>query len=191
MPISTKRGDKGQTSLPGGIRISKGEMRVEASGSVDELKACMGLARSFCEDPEVNALTKAFQRELFAIGSAISTKPGGRRPIPEITDEMVKRLDEHSTRIEGTPGLLRDWTLSGDLRSSAAYDVARAVCRRAERNVVRLVTAGETIQPNVLAYLNRLSDILWLFSRLLDLRAGVDARLRDEAHPGPPWSRAW
>lgn len=191
MPVSTKRGDKGRTNLPGGARVSKGELRIEAAGSVDELKACMGLARALCEDAEVNEITKAVQRELFAIGSAISTKPSGRRPIPVITDDMVKRLDEHSERIERTPGLLRDWSLSGELRASAAYDVARTVCRRAERNTVRLVTAGETIQPNVLAYLNRLSDVLWLLSRLLDLRAEVDARLRDDQHPGPPWSRAW
>ena len=89
------------------------------------------------------------------------------------------------------PNILRDWSISGEYRGSAAFDLARTVARRAERNAVRLVTAGEKIQPTVLAYLNRLSDVLWLCARVIEARAGVDARLRDEQHPGPPWSRAW
>jgi len=85
----------------------------------------------------------------------------------------------------------RDWSIAGELRSSAAFDLARTVARRAERATVRLVASGVTIQPTVLEYLNRLSDVLWLFARKLERDAGVDARLRDDAHPGPPWSRAW
>ncbi|MBA3713569.1 MAG: ATP:cob(I)alamin adenosyltransferase, partial [Pyrinomonadaceae bacterium] len=69
--------------------------------------------------------------------------------------------------------------------------IARTVCRRAERHVVRLAEAGEDTGPNVIAYLNRLSDLLWLLGRLLELRAGVDAKLRDTEHEGPRWSRAW
>jgi cob(I)alamin adenosyltransferase len=191
MPISTKRGDRGETSQPGGIRVSKGELRVEASGAVDELKSAMGLARALCGDAEINALVKSFQRELFAVGSAISTKAGGRKDVPQISAEMIARLDAHSERLEATPGLLRDWSIPGELPAAAAFDVARTVCRRAERAAVRFVSTGEELQPNVLAYLNRLSDILWLCARLLELRAGLDARLRDEHHPGPPWSRAW
>jgi cob(I)alamin adenosyltransferase len=164
---------------------------MEASGTIDELKTFIGLARSLCDDAEINALARSIQRELFAIGSAISTKPGGRRQIPTIAEAMVERLDAAVARLEAEPNLVRDWTVGGDHRAAAAFDVARTVARRAERNAVRLVSSGESIQPTVLAYLNRLSDVMWLCARVLEARAGVDARLRDEAHPGPPWSRAW
>lgn len=191
MSISTKRGDGGETSQPGGARVSKGELRVEASGCVHELNTAIGMARAFCDDPEIAALVYPIQRELFKIGSAISTKPGGRRPLPEIDDAMLARLDAIVQRIEAIPGLLRDWTVPGAHRCSAAFDFANTVCRRAERNVVRLLASGEVVQRNVHAYLNRLSDVLWLCARVIELRNGVDARLRDEHFPGPPFSRAW
>jgi cob(I)alamin adenosyltransferase len=189
--ISTRRGDDGSTSSPGGARISKGEMRVEASGCVDELNSQLGVARAFCEDPELTAEILAIQRCMFTIGSAISSKPGGRRPIPTVDDAMVDRLDALVERMEAIEGLVRDWTIPGAHRTSAHFEVARAVCRRAERATVRLVGSGEEVQKNVLRFLNRLSDVLWLCARVRDLRSGVDARLRDELHPGPPWSRAW
>ena len=189
--ISTRRGDAGTTASPGGGRISKGELRVETSGCIDELNAAIGVARAHCGDDALAQRMLAIQRELFALGSAVSTKPGGRREVPAITDEMIARLDAFVRELEATPALVRDWTVPGALRESAAFEVARTVCRRAERNAVRLQSSGEDIQKNVLAYLNRLSDVLWLAARALEAKAGVDARLRDENHPGPPWSRAW
>jgi cob(I)alamin adenosyltransferase len=94
--------------------------------------------------------------------------------------------------IEATPGLLSDWSLPGEHPTGAAYDVARTVCRRAERCVVRLVESGETINPNILAYLNRLSDLLWLFARKVEVDAGVRNSLREmNEKSGPKWSRAW
>lgn len=188
---STRRGDGGETSLPSGVRVSKGELRVETAGSIDELNSAIGLARALCDDEAVRARIKAIQRELFGLCSSFSTLPGGRREVPEISDEMVARLDAYVDEFEAEPGLMRDWTLPGELRHAAAFDVARTVCRRAERNAVRLMGSGETVQRNALAYLNRLSDVLWLVARVLETRAGVDSRLRDAAHPGPPWSRAW
>jgi cob(I)alamin adenosyltransferase len=189
--ISTRRGDDGETSAPGGARVSKGELRVEASGCVDELNSVLGLARAFCDDANIAAEVLTIQRELFPIGSAISTKPEGRKPVPEIGDAMVERLDAIVARLEAVPGITRDWTVPGADRASAPFEVARTVCRRAERNVVRAVAGGESLQKNVLKYLNRLSDVLWLYARVLDAQHGVDARLRDERWPGPPWSRAW
>ncbi len=188
---STRRGDAGETSLPGGARVSKGELRVETSGSIDELNSAIGLARALCDDPIVRARIKTIQRDLFPLGSSFSTPPAGRRAVPQISGEMVARLDAYVDELEAEPGLVRDWTLPGELRHAAAFDVARTICRRAERNAVRLMSSGEPVQKNALAYLNRLSDVLWLVARVLETRAGVDSRLRDEAHPGPPWSRAW
>ena len=189
--VSTRRGDDGSTSTPGGARVSKGELRVEASGCVDELNSQLGVARAFCDDAELAATILSIQREMFQIGSAISTKPGGRKDVPEITDAMVERLDALVEQFEATPGIMRDWTIPGGHRTSAHFEVARTICRRAERNAVRCVAGGEMLQKNVLRYLNRLSDVLWLCARVRDAAHDVDARLRDAEHPGPPWSRAW
>jgi cob(I)alamin adenosyltransferase len=192
MSIATKHGDKGETGLIGGERVSKADLRVEAYGTVDELGAAMGLARSICDDAEVRELTKAIQRELFTVSGAIASPAGAEAsPTTYVTPEMVEALTAHVTRIEATEGLLSDWSLPGEHASAAAYDLARTICRRAERCVVRLAETGAEVRPHIVPYLNRLSDLLWLMGRLLELRAGVNARLRDDTHEGPRWSRAW
>ena len=189
--IATRKGDGGETRLGGGASISKADARVEAYGAIDELNTFIGVARAQCEDAEIRSEVRAIQRELFAVGSAVSTKKESAKEIPQITKAMVGRLDELVDRFEAEPNVLRDWSLPGESGTSAAFDVARAVCRRAERANVRYVTNGGDVQPTVLEYLNRLSDVLWLCARVLEARAGIDARLRDDAHPGVPWSRAW
>ena len=192
MSIATKHGDKGETGLIGGARVSKADLRVEAYGTIDELGAALGLARSICEDAEVRELTKTVQRELFTVAGAVANPSGGEgAPATYVTPEMVEALTAHVDRVEATPGLLSDWSLPGDHAAAAAYDLARTVCRRAERTVVRLAESGEPVGPHVVPYLNRLSDLLWLLGRLLELRAGVNSRLRDDEHQGPRWSRAW
>ncbi|MFQ5791206.1 MAG: cob(I)yrinic acid a,c-diamide adenosyltransferase [Acidobacteriota bacterium] len=190
MSISTKKGDSGKTSLVGGRRVSKGDGRVEAYGTVDELIAAMGFARSICEHEEVSELTREIQRELFAVSAAIAT-PASDKERAEIPSEKVDALTAHVRRIEGMDGMLDDWAMPGEHPVAAAFDVARTVCRRAEREVVRLVDAGEEVGGNVLPYLNRLSDLLWLFSRLIEKEAGRDASLRGGKHRGRCWSRAW
>lgn len=191
MSIATKAGDKGDTGLIGGERVSKADARVEAYGTVDELGASLGFARSICEDAEVRELTREIQRELFAVSGAVANPRAAERTEAYVTDAMVEALTSHVHRIEATEGILSDWSLPGDHAAAAAYDVARTVCRRAERAVVRLSESNEEVPPAVTAYLNRLSDLLWLFGRLLELRAGVNSRLRDGGHEGPKWSRAW
>ncbi len=191
MSIATKRGDGGQTGLPGGVRVSKGDSLVECYGTVDELISQLGLARAIANDAEVNELIRAIQRELFKVGSAIGTTSESRKPASEITAEMVAGLDREVQRIESMPGILDDWSIPGELAASAAFDVARTVCRRLERQAVRLHEAGSLPNLQILAYLNRLSDVLWLVGRLLELRAGADAKLRAADQPAPKWSRAW
>lgn len=191
MSIATKRGDGGQTGLPGGVRVSKANARVECYGTIDELISQMGLARALAEDAEVNELTRNLQRELFKVGSAIGTTAESRKPAPEITAETVASLDREVERMEAMPGILNDWSVPGELVGSAAFDVARTVCRRAERLAVGLHEAGELSNPQILAYINRLSDVLWLVGRMLELRAGADATLRPKDKPGGRWSRAW
>jgi cob(I)alamin adenosyltransferase len=190
--IATKRGDTGQTGLAGGIRVSKASLRVDTYGTIDELNATLGLARSLCENEELRAKTKLIQRELFQIGSALATPPESRKPQVPVTVEMVEGLTAQVYEIEATEGLLSDWSVSGEHTSAAAYDLARTVCRRAERNVVRFAESGEAVEPNVLAYLNRLADLLWLYARKLELEAGVSGSLRSaNGKQGPRWSRAW
>ncbi len=191
MSIATDQGDKGQTGLIGGERVSKADARVEAYGTIDELGATLGFARAICADEEIGQLTKEIQRELFALSGGVANPRAAEKEPPYVTVEMVEQLTAHVHRIEGMEGILSDWSLPGEHAAAAAFDVARTVCRRAERCVVRLEEAGEEVAPRAIAYLNRLSDLLWLFGRLLELRAGVDTRLRDDDHAGPKWSRAW
>ncbi|MDQ4123806.1 MAG: cob(I)yrinic acid a,c-diamide adenosyltransferase [Acidobacteriota bacterium] len=191
MSIATTTGDKGKTALIGGERVSKADLRVESYGTIDELSAALGFARSICEDAEINELTKSIQRDLFLVAGSVANPNFADAPKPYVTPEMIERLTAEVHRIEKIEGILSDWSLPGDVASAAAFDVARTICRRAERCVVRLLEAGETVDSQVVTYLNRLSDLLWLVGRLLELKAGVDSRLRDDEHSGKKWSRAW
>jgi cob(I)alamin adenosyltransferase len=191
MSIATTRGDGGQTGLAGGIRISKADLRVEAYGSVDELNTVLGFARSICTHKAIYDWTEGIQRTLFRLGSALATPPESKKVPPIISPEEVEGLTKLVHQIEKTEGILSDWSLPGAHSESAAYEIARAVCRRAERNAVRLAANGVEFKPEILAYLNRLSDVIWLFGRLIELNAGVDARLRSEETTGAKWSRAW
>ena len=191
--IATKGGDRGQTSLIGGARVPKSDLRVETYGTLDELNAQMAFARSICGDAEVNEIAKEIQKELFTISAVIATVPDGKRTPPEVSTEMVDRLTDHVNRIEKMDGIVGDWSLPGDHAAGAAFDIARTVCRRGERVLVHLMETDDRPQlVNVAAYINRLSDLLWLLGRVLEVRAGIDSRMRDKTHvEGNQWSKAW
>ncbi|HEU5342659.1 cob(I)yrinic acid a,c-diamide adenosyltransferase [Edaphobacter sp.] len=190
MSIATRHGDSGKTGLAGGARVSKADLRVEAYGSVDELNTALGFARSICSNKEVHDWTEQIQRMLFTVGGALASPPENENA-PVITEENVDHLTGLVHRIEAIEGILSDWSIPGGHPESAAYEVARTTCRRAERNVVRLAESGVAVQPTILSYLNRLSDLIWLFGRVIEKNAGVDARLRTDETQGPRWSRAW
>ena len=187
MSISTKKGDAGQTSLVGGLRVSKGDLRVESYGVLDELSAALGFARSICREAEIVEATKAIQKELFLVSASLAS--ASEKNTNQITSSMVDGITRQVEEIEGIEGILGDWSIAGEDTVSAAYDVARVTCRRAERIMVRLQDAGEAVDVLAIAYVNRLSDLLWLFGRLIEKRAGVDSKLRDSG--GSSWSRAW
>jgi cob(I)alamin adenosyltransferase len=190
--IATKRGDSGQTGLAGGVRVSKASLRVETYGTVDELNSAMGMARALCADDDLKARVKQIQRELFQVGSALATPPESGKPQVPVTAEMVEALTSQVYEFEAIEGLLADWSLPGEDAASAAFDLARTVCRRAERAVVRLAEAGEAVNPEALAYLNRLSDLLWLYARKVEVALGANSSLREmNGKQGPRWSRAW
>ncbi len=194
MSIATRHGDAGETSLAGGIRVPKSSPHIEACGTVDELNSQIGFARAICRDEPVCTRLKEIQRELFIVGGELVTPAVARKTgkgAAGVTEAMVERLTAEVHRIEAIEGVLGDWALPGEDPAASALDVARAVCRRAERDTVRLAEAGADVRPPLLAYLNRLSDLLWLFGRLLEHQAGLDASLRTGDRPGPNWSRAW
>ena len=191
MSIATQTGDDGSTALIGGQRVSKADLRVEAYGTVDELNTFLGVARSHCSDPELGKRTEAIQRTLFRVGAALSRPAGKEGTKPDVTARDIDELTGQIHAIEAVEGLLADWSLPGAHPESAHYEVARTVCRRAERCAVRLHEADRSLPTAPLVYLNRLSDLLWLYGRLIEHHAGVDARLRNEGQAGPNWSRAW
>ena len=153
----------------------------------------IGFARSICGDAEVATAFKAIQRDLFqgGVGHRHDSRIAQARPGDHRRDDR-RPVDDHVARIESVDGVLGDWSSPGELPDASALDVARTVCRRAERLAVGLSEAGAISNPRILVYLNRLSDVLWLFGRLLEARAKVDSALREEKGvSGPRWSRAW
>jgi cob(I)alamin adenosyltransferase len=188
MSIATETGDGGTTALIGGRRVSKGHPRVDAYGTVDELIASIGLARALARHDEATSIAKGLQRDLFAVAEALAIDEAPAKAIPE---DCVTAITAEVHRIEQQDGILVDWAIAGDDAGGAAFDVARTVCRRAERLVVRLRDTGEGIDHSVVVYLNRLADLLWLLGRLVERDRGIDASLRRSGDGGTRWSKAW
>ena len=174
MKIYTKTGDGGQTSLFGNIRVSKADARVDAYGEVDEVNACLGAARAAGVDGEIGAALEAIQKDLFAIGARLADPSS--RIAPRVTkvavgDSDVQRLEEIIDRLEGELPPLRRFILPGGSPAGAALHLARTVCRRAERRVIAL--GADAVEPILVVYLNRLSDLLFVMARAAKHRAGV------------------
>jgi cob(I)alamin adenosyltransferase len=174
LKIYTRTGDSGETSLFDGSRVAKDDLRVTAYGDVDELNAALGVARAQITDPEVAALLREIERDLFAIGGQLAN-PTARSPKKvaksELTQERVERLEQAIDALEETLPALKRFILPGGSPGGAALHMARAVCRRAERAVVRL-DHDEPVNPVILQYLNRLSDYLFVAARAENRRAG-------------------
>ncbi|HYE75474.1 MAG TPA: ATP:cob(I)alamin adenosyltransferase, partial [Blastocatellia bacterium] len=111
--IATERGDSGQTGLIGDVRVSKADLRVEAYGTIDELGAQMGFARSICDNEEIRILTKEIQKELFLVAGSVANPRAAEKDPPDVTPEMTERLTNEVHRIESIEGILSDWSLPG------------------------------------------------------------------------------
>jgi cob(I)alamin adenosyltransferase len=182
MSIVTKTGDGGTTKLMYGARVSKADLQVEAYGTVDELNSFLGLARAACDDAEINAIMEGVQRETFILGAEMATPLAQLEKLQtRVTPAMTEALEAHIAPIEQMPGLLDDWALPGATAAGAAIDVARAVARRAERCAVRLSNEGGLPNTEVLRYLNRLSDLLWLLGRRYELERDIQSALRQNS----------
>lgn len=171
--VTTGAGDRGQTRLADGHRVEKDSLRVEVYGTVDELNSHIGLALALQPAPELSAPLQSIQNQLFHLGADLATPQGeaGRRDGPRIEARHVSALEEMIEEWAGLLGPLPEFILPGGRPSAAALHVARTVCRRAERAAVAL-NREETVSPDALTFLNRLSDALFLMARLENLRHG-------------------
>jgi len=171
MKIYTKTGDAGETGLFGGQRVAKDALRVQAYGSADECNAVLGVARAMGLDPELDHLLAQVQNQLFVVGADLAT-PGENPNIPRVSEADVTFLEGWIDQLEGELAPLRQFILPGGAPAAAYLHLARTVCRRAERGVVSLAQA-EPVNAQVLAYLNRLSDLLFVVARVANARAGA------------------
>ncbi len=178
MSIVTKTGDGGTTALMYGRRVPKSHPRVEAYGTVDELNATLGQARATAEHDFVRENVLAIQKDLVVVMGELCVQPedleryfkDGYSPV---TPGLTAKLDALVHEIEAQNISFKGWATPGATKNSAALDMARTVCRRAERRVCALKETGELKNAEILIYLNRLSDLLWLFARWVETKAGL------------------
>lgn len=190
--IYTKRGDSGETGLLYGGRVPKTDPRCEAYGTTDEAVSALGLARALSDDPRVKEIVTQVQRELFTVGAELATAPEQyvtmQRHFSIVSAPMVERLEQLIDELEAQVQLPRSFIVPGASAASAALDLARTILRRAERRTVALKEAGLLTNDEILRYLNRLADLLFMLARYQDrdmpletLTAGAQAgELPDE-----------
>jgi cob(I)alamin adenosyltransferase len=172
--IYTRTGDEGMTGLLGNRRLQKDDVRIETYGTVDELNALLGLARAHGLDRAADELVAQLQNELFVVGSALADVSPTGRFHNAITSEHVARLEAAIDALETELEPLTQFILPGGSLAAAHIHLARTVCRRAERLTVKLwQKPGEYVSKTLIAYLNRLSDLLFVLARTVNRRAGV------------------
>jgi cob(I)alamin adenosyltransferase len=181
--IYTRTGDAGETGLFGGVRVRKDDLRVDAYGTVDELNAVLGVAHAQASDPELQETLAALQDALFRLGADLATPETeepqrGRITIERVGAERVARLEALIDRYEAELEPLRQFILPGGHPLAAALHLGRVVCRRAERRCVALAGAEASrdrppLNPEIVRYLNRLSDLLFVLARVANRRQGV------------------
>ena len=179
MSIVTKTGDKGTTALMYGRRVSKCHPRVEAYGCVDELNAALGLARATAEHDFIRENLLKLQKDLITLMGELATAVEDLpRYIKDgytlVTSQMTHRLDSVVNEIEAQSVSFKGWATPGETMNSAALEVARTVCRRAERRVCALQEADQLQNSEIIIYLNRLADLLWLMARWAETRGKAE-----------------
>ena len=178
MSIVTKTGDGGTTALMYNRRIPKHHLRVEAYGTVDELNAALGLARATAKHDFVRDHLFAIQKDLVVLMGELCVQPDDLpRYVKDgyalVTPAITAKLDALVCEIEVQKITFNGWATPGATENSAALDMARTVCRRAERRVCALKDLGEPANSEIIIYLNRLSDLLWLFARWVETQAKI------------------
>jgi len=172
--LYTKTGDRGETALLGGARVPKSNARVAAYGEADELGAWLGLARADGAGEPLDGMLHRVQRDLFAIGARLADaehRVADRVPKAAVSGADVARLEGWIDQLDAALPVLERFILAGGSLAGARLHVARTVCRRAERHIVAL--GPDAVEPELLAYMNRLSDLLFVMARAANARAGV------------------
>lgn len=170
--IYTRTGDRGETSLVDGSRVGKDAPRVEAYGDIDEANSWVGAARPQVSDPLLDQILEFLQHRLYNCSSNLASPPGSPYTPPGITDEDVAFLEQAVDRLEETTGAIRSFVVPGGCFAGGLLHIARTVCRRAERRMVRL-GAAEPLDALVLKFVNRSSDLLFAAARYANEVAGV------------------
>ena len=179
MSIATRTGDDGTTALMYGRRVPKTHPRVEANGALDELNAALGVARASASDEWLRGELLATQKELIDVMGELAIAPEDLKRyendgFKRVTPAMTTRLDKLVKNLEAQKITFKGWATPGATPLAAALDVARTACRRAERRVCALRENGEPFNAEILVFLNRLSDVLWLMARWVETNAGVE-----------------
>ena len=179
--IYTKTGDKGKTSLIGGTKVLKSDLRIESYGTVDELNSYIGLVCDLVNDPGSRKLLSEVQDRLFTIGSALACDPE-KEPnlrIPDLIESDVSLLEKEIDRMSDILPEMKSFILPGGHPTVSHIHIARCICRRAERCCVRLQETDPELEPLIIIYLNRLSDYLFTLGRFVAHLMGV---------PEVPWT---
>ncbi len=166
MSIATKTGDKGETSLLGGERLKKNDIRLETYGTLDELNASIGVALAYIKNEDIKKILNKVQNDLFTIGAEIAALTSKKLDmnVPKISQKHLQIIEENLTITENTLPQQKEFILPKGTKSASHLHLARTICRRAER---RLAECNEkhTINPEALGYLNRLGDLLFIYAR--------------------------
>ncbi len=174
MSIVTKKGDRRTTRLLSGEEVSKADVRLEAYGTIDELAAQLGLARTFIKDAALAKEIRHLQVGLFRLAAEFAAIDPDQHDWVEATaEEHVIAIEARIRKIEGQIQLPKSFLIPGTCTASAALEVARTVARRLERNAVRLAEEGAYQNPQGLIYINRISDYLFLLARAVEVQSGI------------------
>lgn len=181
--VYTKQGDQGETGLLYGGRVPKTDLRCQAYGTTDEAISTLGLARALSRDRKVQDTIKQVQIELFTVGAELATDVAGydtmRSHFDVTTSDMVERLEHIIDELETEVELPRSFVIPGSSPASSALDLARAIIRRAERSVVELRESRLLVNEEVVRYLNRLADLLFMLARYEDRTLPPELRTSD------------
>ena len=177
MKIYTKGGDKGETFLYGGRRVSKDDLRIECYGTVDELNSFLGLLAAGINESDISSFLYKIQKQLFDIGSLLAADPGKSLALPEIKEEDILSIEQQIDNMSSQLPPLKTFILPGGSREVSYAHICRTICRRAERRCISL-GHEEYVKEIIIKYLNRLSDFFFVLSRKIAL---------DQGHDDIPW----
>ena len=179
-PFYTGKGDAGDTGYLGEGRISKNSLRVEAVGSVDEATAALGLARSLSKNEKTRSIVLFIQQKLYLLMSELAARPAAKEQFDEINENDLDWIEQQIANLEKAVDLPREFIIPGECPASGALSLARTVIRRAERRAVALLESGGISKPVLIAYLNRLSSLIFILEVYEARQTGRGIRLAKE-----------